>query len=412
MRDVVNAVLSVGVTVVAATGIGATASAGEPVAQPDSSCAWNAEVSPRTIEQVNVALPDTGAWYWIMPYQVRPGTTITVTGRFPQARYMSFNTYDARFSSFTAGGVASALPDYRIEADPGTNNPWQHPGEGGAYTVTVAATAGGPNTLPLAPDGVRSGNGYLILREYLPAGGAGPVLPEVRISDESGTRTLGSCVGGGGVLGAVSQVLGDAGIGLPGKLSGGQEFRRVSGAGAFPNVDNAYLSATFTPPADGRVMVVRGRAPKAPAGTEPTVWPPGSGTDVRYFSFCTNLAMLPGPVVVNPAADGSADNGCRTDEQTALDAAGDYTFVVGTEAQRAEIEAVPGATFVPMSVAHPATPEVMLVRNMLPAGEFPYAVQQVPVDGTAEQAAGIMGPYYPHATLCAIAAVRDGSCPA
>ncbi|MQY27465.1 hypothetical protein [Nocardia aurantia] len=415
MRDVLNAVLSVGVTVAAVTGvgIGATAAAGEPAAPPAGQCAWQGELSPRTIGQVNFALPDTGAWYWIMPYEVRPGTTITLTGQFPRARYMSFNTYDGRFSSFTTGGVASALPDYRIAPDPGTDNPWQHPGGAGTYTVNVTTDPNAPNALALSPAGATSGRGYLIFREYLPAGDAASVRPpEVRISDGAGTRTLASCVGdGNGLLGTVTSALGEVGISRRDKSSGTTEFRRASGAGAFPNVDNAYLAATFTPAADGRVMVVRGRAPKTPGGTEPVVWPPTSGAEVRYFSFCTNLAVLPGPVVVDTAADGAIDNGCRTDEQTVLDAAGDYTYVVGTEAQRAEIEAIPGATFVPTSSRHPSTPEAMLIRNMLPTGEFPHAVQNVPVDGTSEEAAAVMGPYYPHATLCTIAAVRDGSCP-
>jgi hypothetical protein len=415
VRVVLNAALSAGLTVAAATGagLGAPATADEPPSSAAAPCAWQGELSPRTIGQVNFALPDTGAWYWIMPYAARPGTTITLTGRYPAARYMSFNTYDARFSSFTAGGAPSALPDYRIRPDAGTNNPWQHPGDAGAYTVTVGGDPAAPNTLPLAPEGTTTGAGYLIFREYLPANdGATPNLPEVRITDEAGTRTLAACVGGGteGVLGTVSAALADAGIGSRAKPSGDPEFHRAGGAGAFPNVDNAYLAATFTPPTDGRVLVVRGRAPRVPTGTEPAVWPPAPGTDARYFSFCTNLAQLPGPVVINTAPDGSVDNGCRTDEQTTLDAAGDYTYIIGTEAQRADIEHLPGATFVPLSARHPTTPEVMLIRNMLPTTDFAPAVQNVPVDATPDQAAAIMGPYYPHPALCTLDAVRDGHC--
>ncbi|MEV6067796.1 hypothetical protein AB0L82_14680 [Nocardia sp. NPDC052001] len=388
---------------------GPRAAADQPAADPG--CAWQAELSPRTVAQVNFAYPDTGAWYWILPYQVRPGMTITATGQYPDSRYISFNTYDARFSSFSNGGVSSALPDYLIAPDAGSVNPWQRPG-GGTYTVTIGSDRTAANALPLAPEGESAGVGFLIYREYLPSGGASSVrLPRIRITDDTGSRTLGGCVGGGSpLLASALSALGATAANLPPATADNLEFRRVSGAGAFPNADNAYLVATLTPPGDDKVVVVRGKAPVAPAGTGPMVWPPGASADVRYFSLCANLSTLPGPVVLNPAADGSTDNGCRSDRETLLDADRDYTYVLGTEAQRARIEAMPGATFVPLSSAHPTTQEAILLRNMLPASDFRQAVQSVPVNGTPAQAAEIMGPYYPRATMCPLAAVLDRTC--
>jgi hypothetical protein len=57
--------------------------------------------------------------------------------------------------------------------------------------------------------------------------------------------------------------------------------------------------------------------------------------------------------VVNPLPDGTTDIGCRYDEQTKLSAAGEYTFVIGTESQRAAIEQMPDVTFLPFSSAQP-----------------------------------------------------------
>ena len=378
-------------------------------------CAWQAELSPRTLDEVNFALPDSGAWYWILPYSVRPDLRITVSGRFPQARYMSFNTYDATFSSFSADGVASSLPDYRIAPDPGSNNPWQRAGQAGTYTVDVAAQRDLDRTdaLPAARQGVNSGIGYLVYRVYLPADGMASVeLPQVRISDSDGTRDLAACVRSDGAraLDSVLSPLGQAGLGLPATPTDPLSFRRVSGVGAFPNVDNAYLAAVFTPPSDDRVVVVRGRAPRVPTGNGPSVWPPRQEIEVRYYSLCTNLAVLPGPLVFNVEPDGSTENGCRTDEQTNLDSAGNYTYVLAGPTQRDRIREIPGATYVPISREHPDTPEVVLLRNMLPAEGFDHSVQDVAVGDTAEHAAATMGPYYPRITVCTVAQLSGGQC--
>ena len=60
-------------------------------------CAWNVELSARTLNDINVAAPDTAAAYWTLRYTVQPGLTLTVKGNFPDARYLSFNTYDSRY---------------------------------------------------------------------------------------------------------------------------------------------------------------------------------------------------------------------------------------------------------------------------------------------------------------------------
>src|SRR5919206_157507 len=43
---------------------------------------------------VNVAYPDQAAVYYSGAYAAVPGTRLRITGRYPHARYMSFNVYD------------------------------------------------------------------------------------------------------------------------------------------------------------------------------------------------------------------------------------------------------------------------------------------------------------------------------
>ncbi len=94
------------------------------------------------------------------------------------------------------------------------------------------------------------------------------------------------------------------------------------------------------------------------------------------------------------------DYGCRNDTQTALDADGYYTYVVGTEAQRAAIAAVPDATFLPFSTAQPTARHILLLRNMLASPSFAQAIQNVPANWSPASAATVMGPYYPRAAPC------------
>lgn len=382
-------------------------------------CAWGSELSPRTIGGLNFALPDTAASYWLLPYVVRPGLTLTVTGGFQSARYLSFNTYNSTFGSFTNNGVASALTDYRIDADTGSSNPWQDgSAPGGRYTVTVSSNIapGQPNTLPLAPAGAATGQpGFLIIRFYLPAGGQSAVeLPTVTETLNGESRVVPTCTqpGGNTAANAAFEAVTRAGLPFPGDSSKG--FSRLDSTGvvsAFPNIDNAYLRYSIIPPTDDRVLVIRGKAPRTPAGDAPTAWP-NPDLDARFYSLCTYPSVLPGPVTRNPLPGNTFDEGCRNDDQTAVDAAGYYTYVVGTESQRARIEQLPGVTFLPFSTEYASRKHDLLLRNMLPNTSFEQAIQNVPANVPPEQAAEIMGEYYPRTTQCALHTLTPTGCPA
>jgi hypothetical protein len=373
------------------------------------SCAWNTELSTNTLNDVNVAAPDTAAAYWSLRYTLQPGLALTVKGYFPDARYMSFSTYDARFRSFTVSGVSSALADYQIEPDAGSVNPWRRtPGKSGSYTLRIRSdvNTAEANTLPLAPSGAPDGSvGYLILRAYLPAAGPGGIgLPTVTFTTATSSRTIAACTthNDSELNHVVASRLPRAGAPLPNQQPS-SGFRRVNATGvsAFPNVDAAYLKYVMTLPAAGQVLVVRGKAPGHPRDDHPAPWP-RPGLDVRYLSLCSYPAIFPAPVTHNRLPNGTYDDGCRDDTHTKLDAHGFYTYIVGTESQRAQIEAVPSVTFVPISSEHAQENHLLLLRNLLANHDFRQAVQNVPLDASPEQTAAVMGDYYPRTMLCSL----------
>jgi hypothetical protein len=391
--------------------LGALGAAGAGAAQAATpttpTCAWATESRP---PQSNAALPDTNATYWLMSYTVQPGLQIKLDGTYPDARYTSLTTYDSQRNLFEVNGVDSGISDYELAPDAGSTNPWQQAGAaGGKYTVTLKqdVNTAEKNVLPLAPTGATSGQtGYLILRVYLPAADPSTVpLPNVTFVLDGASVAVPTCPRGTQATGTASATSAAAKISLPG-VGRTVSFARAfaSDLSGFPSSANGYLGAVVTPPIGDRVIVIRAKAATTPAGPHPAPWP-SSSAQVRYWSMCSNVAVLPFPVVVN-----GDDPGCRADDVTELDANGYYTFVVGTESQRAQIEAIPGATFVPFSADRPHAAHILLLRNMLGDG-FAHSVQAVP-DRTAATAQRVMGEYYPVAAVCAlaVAAVDPANC--
>lgn len=405
------------------------------------SCAWPVVTDA---EQFNVAYPDTSATYWTTPFQYQPGMTLTVSGSFPEARFFSLNTYDDTFGAFTVNGVASALVDYQIDPAAGSANPWQaspNPGQPQQYTVVAQdeVPASG-NVLPLAPTGTAAGSlGYLILRVYLPEGGdfSDVALPDITASGPAGDVTIQPCAPGqrtapneeNGALGAdLQQAVRAAAQNLStskDEVSGGSgpcrgnacpprlAFFRASSAATnsvFPNSATAYVSAIMRP-RSGRVVVVRGKAPRTPArpapGTEPVVWPQ-QRYQLRYFSLCTNLYRKPWPVVLNKLPNGATDPGCRADNETVIDGKGRYNYVVARERQQRLVDRWQAATFVPTANRERRLRELLILRNMLPAPGFTRAAAEAPQNSRPASAAKAMGAYYPRAVSCQVSVFRAG----
>src|SRR3954451_22341018 len=142
---------------------------------------------------VNVAYPDQAAIYWSGTYAAVPGTRIRITGRYPHARYFSFNVYD------NAQRPLDALADVEIAPDPGSLNPFVAGAPRGFvardYTAFIDFGAipehRAPNTLytGTGQNGAPNVQGTFILRVYVPdrgrdeTGGVG--LPTVTLEQAS-----------------------------------------------------------------------------------------------------------------------------------------------------------------------------------------------------------------------------------
>ncbi len=92
--------------------------------------------------------------------------------------------------------------------------------------------------------------------------------------------------------------------------------------------------------------------------------------------------------------------GCAADFQTALDANGYYTYVLGAPADLPPNPG-PAITVLPWGSTEVAK-KVLFLRNMLPSRTFyPQSIQASQDSGS--DPAATMGPYYPTATYCSAA---------
>jgi hypothetical protein len=119
--------------------------------------------------------------------------------------------------------------------------------------------------------------------------------------------------------------------------------------------------------------------------------------------MCIGVGTSTLPTVANTLPNGEVDYGCRADEQTAVNAAGDYVYVIGSEAQRAAIFQVARATFLPFSDIQTTPLYLLWFRNELVNPDFTQSAQAVTRADDAPAAAAAMGPYYPRISTCALA---------
>ncbi len=386
-----------------------------PTAQSSSSqaaaCAWPIEDSYLTS---NSGLPDTAAWYWGQSFSIHQGTQVVVSGVYPDARYASFTVYSSSELPFTSNGVVSSLADFQIAPDAGSANPWRRgAAPGGHFTLKLRmqVSPGQVNVLPLAPAGVTSGVGYLEYRVYLPeTGNASHIpLPDITVENPGSTQQLRACTSHTTVIPPpvrqTTTTQAPTASTSPTSRLAPLEFFRAAFQTYFPNPETAYVLAYMASPTASQVVVVTGKAPTFPPGAHPSIWPSASD-QVRYWSMCVNIGEGTDPVVVNHLPGGQTDLGCRADDATKLNSSGAYTYVIGTEVQRATIERVPGVTFLPLSLAQPSPPFYLLVmRYILANPSFTSAPQNVVQTGSAQAAAQTMGEYYPHAQVCLLSAL-------
>ncbi len=374
----------------------AAAEGSQPTVLPGMSCAWPTELSAQTDD---TAFPDAAEAIFGGPIVASAGTRIVLSGRFPDARYASVQVY-------TPAGAGASLPDYRIAPQPGSLNPWQQQAApGGRFTVTIRPdpAPGQANTLPMPAGTTSQHPGYLVYRVYLPAGGASAVpLPVLTVEQGGAARTLPGCPSHNAPVTfpapAPATGAGGSGAAAPPPLEFYKAQQSFNNAG-LANVDTSHVYAYLVRPPTPDVVVVTGKAPTFAPGSHPSPWP-ARGEDVRYWSMCVGVLIRLVPIVANKLPGGGTDYGCRADEATTLNAAGDYTYVIGSESQRAAISRVPGVTFLPFSTAHPAGPYLLALRYLLVSSSFTHSSQGVKqADDPAAVAVG-MGPYYPRAAVC------------
>ncbi|MBO0821065.1 MAG: hypothetical protein J2P26_09475 [Nocardiopsaceae bacterium] len=361
------------------------------------SCAWPSELSA---QKNNNYFPDSAAEYFIQPIVASAGTRIVLSGRFPDARYASADVY-------TPAGVGTSLPDYQIAPRPGSVNPWQRKAApGGRFTVTIRPdpAPGQANTLPLPAGTTSQHPGYLIYRVYLPAGGDFSAVPVPALTVEQGNaaRTLPYCRSHNAPVPLPT----GGGSGTPAPTPPPLEFYKPEQStfnnGGLANVDTSYAIAYLArPPADD-VVVVTAKAPTFPPGSHPSPWP-GRGDDLRYWSMCVGVGISGVPVVANQLPGGRTDYGCRADQATRLNAAGDYTYVIGGESQRAAISRIPGVTFLPFSTSYPTGLYLLGLRDTLVSSGFTHSPRDVTQANDPAATAAAMGPYYPRTAVCPLA---------
>src|SRR4051794_16353696 len=361
---------------------------------------------------VNVAYPDDSAAYYSGAYQLVPGTRIRIHGRFPHARYMSFNVYDA------AQRPIDGLADVAIKPDAGSINPFERgadrTSEKRDYTVFIDT---GPRPEQRAPNTIYTGTGQngpntsgtFIYRVYIPdrgrddTGGVGVPTVTVESTSGAGGGAGSPCSGiekpkASGVNEAIAQqalpdrpatgasgpprwrkfvnVLSAVGISATGSQQAGPaDLDQIGGNGGFlSNLDNAYVSA-FIDRANGKVVVTRFRAPTFPDTRPPATRMPGG--QLRYWSLCQN----------DPSTQRFV--ACLNDDRAFITPDGFATYVISTPGQRpSNATRDCGVNWLPWG---PSSRGVLIYRHMLPSTTFAESIQRAKPDHEA----ATMGDYFP-----------------
>ena len=377
----------------------------------------------------NLFFPDTAVNYYLGRLELQPGGELLVHGRFPHARYTSFNVYDE------FGQPVDALPDVGIHPDRRSTNPFiaghVRTRAMRSYTVRVVAGSGhhrrARNTVYLGGDGQRRFVGSLVYRVYLPDrgrnqfGGTGLPEVEVRLPDGTTVDQPGAC--------SAPTNQPSTGVNEADRRSGGpatpswttasdsldwerffnmpratlrqfsEEAADAAGhdqrGGFFSDANNAYVYAMVAR-RFGNVLVLRGRMPDIPETLEGEQI--CEAAPLRYWSMCTGSVL---PTGVTDTV------GCVHDEQVPRGPRGRFTIAVSTPEHRpANARRACGVAWMPWGVRPNA---VMIMRNQLPSPGFDRAIQNVRRPGTERK---VLGPFLPHSDYMTTRSFEQRGCPA
>lgn len=307
-------VMALGLAVLAgAVPTSASAAQGDLVGGRYSDCFWN--YGAFGVNDFNIAYPDAGATYWVAGFRRPPGSKLTLTGRYPHARFMSMQTYDI------LGRGVDALADYQIDPLKGSANPFRR---GADRTVKkrkyeveliheknpgfpLEAYDGEPsrNEIYAVPDAgpitEKDGTGtyeldLLMLRVYVPdkgknlTGGVGLPKPKLRLANGKVLKGQALC----DALDSQSKALG---------------YTRVPDPGALLISEDAYRAMRYPGELDAPVNVFAGLM-SVPRNVPPTFPAVRKGEwraqyDRRYLLQLWTGDDAPGAVAIPPARGAS-----------------------------------------------------------------------------------------------------------
>ena len=397
---------------------------------PDPGCesyqAWINQSNPRT-DPTGLnghAYPEANATYWVTRLTGSSGSSVTIKGRFPSARYMALQVYDYNRN------VLGAINDVDMDPDPGQNNPYRNGTAQGTYTVKLVF--GRKPLRPAANTFYTSGelNVILIYRIYysnnpddVTGGTFNPVLPVVTTS----TGSLTSCPVRPIILPEDLTVWGRldnidfVGTVPPDTLPATNPptwFLSVTNPRTpyYPSADNNYMSAQISrrfllPPFNNDMVVIRMRAPTF-TDTQHGV-PPYAAAQMRFWSMCTDEPITTSVVRCTP-------------DYVPVQVGGFVTFVVSDPSKRPS-DAVLGqwnANWLPWGALEPGDTVydidlnpltnangvyyygLMLYRQTVTDASFTQSILNVGQLPRAQQQAA-MGEYWPQIGYCKTAAFQS-----
>ncbi|MDP9326459.1 MAG: hypothetical protein M3O87_08000, partial [Candidatus Dormibacteraeota bacterium] len=376
-----------------------------------SDCPWKLHLDANT---TNVAFPDQNANYYTLAMPSAGINSLTITGAFPHARYMSFTTYTGQTQAIDGINDVHIVPATGNMAD----NPFlvgharNTSGSVRNYAVIVAhdmkPMAGAQTNTIYTTDADGSHSNLatfiVIYRTYRPDarypndGGGGEPLPTVTANTAAGPEPVGdpsTCSTAPDQSLGLNPVLTDTTLPLPPIAQVGcypglnppawHRFTNIATAeiqgtdntclmdnnpqqsltpqsdttipkgGFLENPDNKYIAAILNVdffPSEGQpnVLVVRSRVPTTP-DTYPNT-PVMPGGQLRYWSMCSNEGIT------------TRFYACVMDDGlTRLSAAGDYCLAVSRTSDRPRnANGKHNVNWLPFGVFHD---NVLIERNML-----------------------------------------------
>jgi len=155
---------------------------------PTVGCFWTGPFTAAN-PATNTAYPGTEITYWGAKFTTPPGSTLSLAGRYPHARYASFNAYEGN------GASASSLSDRQIRPEPGSINP-SRPGKNRDaknrdYEIEIKGepVPADPARNTLYANPIEGTHQDILYRVYVPdrgrslAGGTGLPKPSLRLAD-------------------------------------------------------------------------------------------------------------------------------------------------------------------------------------------------------------------------------------